>query len=228
MSINNTSIENYIDEIQPLCTGALGEIQREAMQAGLPIIPPSVARFLSTLLSVHRCRNILEVGCAVGFSAALMCQYLEEGGRVTTIDRYDIMISRAKENFRKLGIENKVTLLEGDARDILPTLSGSYDFIFLDAAKGQYHIFFAECMRLLRAGGVLLADNILQGGRTAAGRYEIEKRQRTTHTRMRALLHEASNTHGLETSIIPIGDGLLLVCKTPAYLPQSASEETYT
>jgi len=159
-----------------------------------------------------------------------MSQYLPEGGHITTIDRYDLMISRAKENFRKLGIEDKVTLLEGDARDILPTFQGSYDFIFLDAAKGQYHIFFAECMRLLRAGGVLLADNILQGGRTAAGRYEIEKRQRTTHTRMNALLREVSNMPGLETSIIPIGDGLLLVCKTADYAPQlqQDSEETNT
>ncbi|MCL2674313.1 MAG: O-methyltransferase [Defluviitaleaceae bacterium] len=228
MSITNENIENYIDEIQPLCTGILGEIQQEAMHAGLPIIPPQVARFLSTLLSIHRPANILEIGCAVGFSAALMSQYLPEGGRITTIDRYDIMISRAKENFRKLGIEDKITLLEGDARDILPTLNGSYDFIFLDAAKGQYHIFFAECMRLLHTGGVLLADNILQGGRTAAGRYEIEKRQRTTHTRMNALLREVSNMPELETSIIPIGDGLLLVCKTAAYAPQQSSEETNT
>jgi len=221
MSLNNTNIENYINEIQPLCVGILGEIQQESMNAGLPIIPPQVARFLSILLTIHRPNNILEIGCAVGFSAALMSQYLPEGGRITTIDRYDLMISRAKDNFHKLGIENKVTLLEGDARDILPTLQGPYDFIFLDAAKGQYHIFFEECMRLLRTGGVLLADNIMQGGRTAADRYEIEKRQRTTHARMRALLQEASNTPGLETSIIPIGDGLLLVCKTSEYVPSS-------
>ena len=213
MRINSEDVSSYIDEIQPLCTGALGEIQAQALRDGLPIIPPAVARFMSTLLSIHRCGSILEVGCAVGFSAALMALYLIPGGHITTIDRYDLMIARARENFRKLGLEDTVTLLEGDARDILPTLSGPYDFVFLDAAKGQYQLFFHECIRLMRPGGVLLADNVLQGGNTAADRYEIARRQRTTHTRLRALLKEACNTPGLESSIIPIGDGLLLVYK---------------
>ncbi|MCL2616508.1 MAG: O-methyltransferase [Defluviitaleaceae bacterium] len=217
MSYSSDNIGKYLDEIQPLCKGALGELQAKAMHDGLPIIPPTVVRFISTLLSIHKCGNILEIGCAVGFSAAIMSQFLSDGGHITTIDRYDIMIAKARENFRKLGLEDKITLLEGDARDILPTLSGSYDFIFLDAAKGQYQLFFRECIRLLRPGGVLLADNVLQGGRTAANRYEIARRQRTTHTRMRAMLHEACNTPGLEASIVPIGDGLLLVCKTDAY-----------
>ncbi|MCL2852794.1 MAG: O-methyltransferase [Defluviitaleaceae bacterium] len=217
MSVNNAGIENFIDEVQPLCTGVLGEIQANAMRDGLPIIPPTVARFISTLLSIHRCSNILEIGCAVGFSAALMSRFLTDGGHITTIDRYGLMIERARENFLKLGIQDIVTLLEGDARDILPTLTDPFDFIFMDAAKGQYHLFFPECVRLLRPGGVLLADNVLQGGRTAAGRYEIARRQRTTHTRMRSLLCEAGNTPGLESSIIPIGDGLLLTCKTNEY-----------
>ena len=213
MPIDNADLYNYINEVQPLCAGVLGEIQAEALRVGLPIIPPAVARFISTLLSIHRCANVLEIGCAVGFSAALMSSCLAEGGHVTTIDRYPQMIARARENFQRLGIENRVTILEGDARGILPTLSGPYDFIFLDAAKGQYPLFFPECLRLLRLGGVLLADNVLQGGRTAAGRYEVQRRQRTTHARLREFLREACNTSGLESSIIPIGDGLLLVCK---------------
>jgi len=217
MSVNNDVIENYINEIQPLCDGVLGEIQADALKSGLPVIPPQVARFLSALLSIHRCKNILEIGCAVGFSAALMSRYLADGGHITTIDRYDIMIERARENFRKLGLENTVTLLEGDARDILPTLYGRYDFIFLDAAKAQYPFFFPECIRLLKTGGVMLADNVLQNGRIAAGRFEVARRQRTTHTRMKAFLDKASNTPGLESSIIPIGDGLLLTCKTGEY-----------
>ena len=210
---NPSDIQNYIDQVQPLCRGVLGEIQAEALRCGLPIVPPVVARFMSTLLAIHRCENALEIGCAVGFSAGLISSCLPATGRVTTIDRYDIMIERARENFRRLGIEDRVTLLEGDARDILPTLGGPFDFIFLDAAKGQYPVFFPDCLRLLRPGGVLLVDNVLQDGRTAADRCEVTRRQRTTHTRMRAFLHEASHTPGLESSIIPIGDGLLLICK---------------
>ena len=209
----NVNIENYINEVQPPCTDVLGEIQAEALRDGLPVIPPAVARFISTLLSIHRCASVLEIGCAVGFSAALMSRCMTEVGHVTTIDRYPQMIARARENFQRLGIEDRVTILEGDARDILPMLSGPFDFIFLDAAKGQYPLFFPECLRLLRPGGVLLADNVLQGGQTAADRYEVARRQRTTHARMRAFLSEACNTPGLESSIIPIGDGLLLVCK---------------
>ena len=212
--MTESSIQDYINEIQPLCQGALGEIQQDAIAQKLPIITPAVARFIATLLSIHQCKNILEVGCAVGFSAALMSNYLAPGGHITTIDRYPVMIAKARENFYRLGIENKVTLIEGDACEVLPTLKESYDFIFLDAAKGQYHVFFRECIKRLRIGGVLLADNILQNGRTAALRCNIPRRQRTTHTRISALLNEASNTPGLESSIITIDDGLLLVCKT--------------
>ena len=207
-------IESYMNEVQPLCGGTLGEIQAEALRDGLPVIPPAVARFIATLLAIHRCSRVLEIGCAVGFSAALMSRCLEDAGHVTTMDRYPQMIAKARENFARLGIEDRVTILDGDARDILPALSGPFDFVFLDAAKGQYPLFFPECVRLLRPGGVLLADNVLQGGQTAAGRLEIKRRQRTTHTRMRAFLREACNTPGLESSIIPIGDGLLLACKT--------------
>ncbi|MCL2617899.1 MAG: O-methyltransferase [Defluviitaleaceae bacterium] len=210
----SSDIRSYINDVQPLCAGVLGEIQREAMVRGLPVIPPEVARFVSTLLAIRPCQRALEIGCAVGFSAALISSCMGEGGHVTTIDRYDEMIARARENFRRLGIEDRITLLEGDARDILPELTGPYDFIFMDAAKGQYPVFFPHCLRMLAPGGILLADNVLQGGRTAADRFEIPRRQRTTHTRMRALLHEVTHAPGLESSIVPIGDGLLLVCKT--------------
>ncbi len=215
MSIIEKSVIDYINETQHYFDGILGEIQKDSLEKKIPIIPPETARFLATLLSIKKPCNVLEIGCAVGFSAGLISRYLDKNGHITTIDRFDIMIRQAKENFKKLEIEDKVSLIEGDACEILPTLNDKeYDFIFLDAAKGQYLQILPHCIRLLKVGGLFLADNVIQDGRVAMDRFSVPKRQRTIHTRMRKFLFAVSNTIGLESSIIPIGDGLLLSHKT--------------
>jgi len=204
---------DYINSIHPSLDGILGVIQKDAEERGVPIIDPITVRFISTVLSLKRPKDVLEIGCAIGFSAGLISKYLSEGGHITTIDRYDIMIAEAKRNFEKLGITKKVTLLEGNATDILPELSGSYDFIFLDAAKGQYLQMLPDCMRLLKSGGIFIADDILQGGRIAKDRLEVPKRQRTIHTRLRLFLEQIANYEGVEASILPFDDGVLFACK---------------
>ena len=213
MNGTNVTAAQYINHIQPLFDGTLGDIQREALHEGLPIIPPETARFMATLLSIKRPRRVLEIGCAVGFSAGLFCRYLADGGHVTTIDRYDCMIGKARENFKRLGIEGKVSLIEGDAGYILPQLTGTYDVIFLDAAKGQYIRFLPDCLRLLGAEGLLLADDVLQEGRVAMGRYDIPRRQRTMQARLRAFLNAVMSDKRLESAIVPIGGGLLTAHK---------------
>ncbi len=206
-------LQDYLKEVLPFCDGTLGEIQKESYEKNVPIIPNDVVRFISVILSIKRPKNILEIGAAVGFSSSLMSKFLSDGGKITTIDRFDVMINHFKENRKKMGLENTIELLEGDANDILPTLNKKYDVIFLDAAKGQYIQMLPHCLRLLEVGGILIADDVLQDGRVAQKREEVPKRQRTIHTRMRDFLWEISHNDALESSILTIGDGVAICHK---------------
>lgn len=211
--IMNDGFTEFLRTMLPPFEGKLGEIQKAAQDGNYPIIPHETARFLSFLTGLIKPVSILEIGAAVGFSAALFCEFAPDNAHVTTIDRYDIMIEGAKKNFDYLGLNEKVTLLEGDAAVILPTLEGEYDFIFLDAAKGQYINFLNDCVRLLKVGGILAADDVLAAGGVTASRYETPRRQRTTHQRLRNFLWEINTRSDLETTIIPIGGGLALCRK---------------
>lgn len=211
--VTNDSLNSYLRMVQPGYDGVLGEIQKEAWDSGVPIIPHETARFLSVLLSMKRPKNILEIGTAVGFSAGLMSRYLQPGGKITTIDRFDVMLKDARINLKRMELENIVELLEGDAADLLPDLTGPYDVIFMDAAKGQYSQFLPHCIRLLPVGGILIADDVLQGGSIAESRFQVPRRQRTIHKRLRNFLWEISHTPVLESSILPVGDGLALCYK---------------
>lgn len=206
-------LQDYLKELLPFCSGTLGEIQKKSYEDNVPIIPNDVVRLLSFILSVKKPKNILEIGAAVGFSSSLMSNFLCEGGKITTIDRFDVMIEQFKENRKKMGLENKIELIEGDACDVLPTLDGKFDFIFLDAAKGQYIQMLPDCLRLLEVGGILIADDVLQDGRIAKKREEVPRRQRTIHKRMRDFLWEICHNEALETSILTIGDGVALCHK---------------
>lgn len=212
--VTDAYLSSFLRTIQPLYDGVLGEIQAEATQAQVPIVPHETARLLSVLLSIKRPKHILEIGTAVGFSAGLMCRYLPPDGTLTTIDRYDIMIADAKTNIKRMGLERQITLLEGDAAEILPALKGPYDVIFMDAAKGQYNQFLPHCLRLLPVGGLLIADDVLQGGSIAKTRYSVPRRQRTIHKRLRSFLWDISHHPALESAIVPIGDGMAICCKT--------------
>lgn len=208
LSENINETIKYINELEDFFDGKLGEVQKKAYADNIPAIPKETAKFLSVILSIKRPKNVLEIGTATGFSASLISRYLAEDGRITTIDRYDIMLNSAKKTFGFMGIEDKVTVLEGDAAEILPTLTGKYDFIFLDAAKGQYIYFLPYIEKLLDVGGILIADDIFQGGNISQSRYEIPRRQRTIHSRMRAFLWEICHSDVFETALIPIGDGI--------------------
>ena len=195
--VTDDYLNNYLRTVQPHYDGVLGEIEKESRAADVPIIPHETARLLSVLLTLKKPKNILEIGTAVGFSSGLMTRYLEEGGTVTTID----------------SLEDKIKILEGDAADILPELSGPYDVIFLDAAKGQYSAFLPHCIRLLNIGGLLIVDDVLQGGDIAKTRFAVPRRQRTIHKRLKNFLWDISHTDVLTSSIVPIGDGLAVCVK---------------
>lgn len=213
MSFVDERLFKYVCEIQPLCGGELGRLQADAYEEGLPIIPNDVVRLLGVLLGIMRPKKILEVGMAVGFSSIFMSEFLQEGGSITTIDRYPYMIERAKENFKRFGKDDKINMLIGDAVEVIKTLDGEYDVVFLDAAKGQYINMLPDLIRLTRKGGLIIADDVLQEGRVAMERLEVPRRQRTMHTRLNEFLSEISNNEGLRSSILTIGDGVALIQK---------------
>ena len=188
----------------------LNELERYAKKTNVPIIRTEMQSLLKFLLAMKEPKEILEVGTAIGFSALLMSEYGPKDCHITTIEKYEKRIPIAKENFKKAGKEDAITLLEGDAMDILQSLEGSYDFIFMDAAKGQYIHFMPDILRLLKVGGLLISDNVLQDGDIIESRFAVTRRNRTIHARMREYLYELKHHEDLETVILPVGDGVTI------------------
>ena len=189
------------------------EIERQALADGVPIIRQEMGNLLKVLLALKKPENILEVGTAVGYSSILMAENTSKDCRITTIEKYDKRIPIARENFKKAGYEDKITLIEGDAIDVMKELSGSYDMIFMDAAKGQYINFMDDVIRLLAPGGLLISDNVLQEGDIIESKYGVIRLNRTIHMRMRDYIYAITHDERLVTSIVPIGDGITLSVK---------------
>lgn len=206
--IVNPRITDYICSLEPGDGELLDTIAAEARAAGIPIIRQETAALLKTLTAAVRPSGILEVGTAVGYSALLMSRVMPGECRITTIEKYEKRIPEARRNFRLAGEDERITLLEGDAGEILKSLDGPFQLIFMDAAKGQYIHWLPEIMRLLPVGGMLISDNVLQDGDIIESRYAVERRNRTIHSRMREYLYLLKHMAELETSILPIGDGV--------------------
>ncbi len=203
----------YIDTLAQENTEILNQIEKEALASDVPIIRREMQSFLKVLLALHKPAKILEVGAAVGFSAILMAEYNPADCRITTIENYEKRIPIARENFRRAGKERQITLVEGDAANVLKDLDEEFDFIFMDAAKAQYIYFLPEVLRLLKTGGVLLSDNVLQDGEIIESRYLVIRRNRSIHRRMREYLYLLTHHECLRTSVLPVGDGIALSVK---------------
>lgn len=214
----------YINSLYPGNTGFLDRIEEEALDLGVPIIRKETQSLLRFLLEVCRPMEILEVGTAVGFSALLMSEYAPKGCRITTIEKYEKRIPIARKNFARAGREDCITLLEGDAMEILKRLTGSYDFIFMDAAKGQYPGYLPEVLRLLKPGGLLVSDNVLQDGDIIESRFAVERRNRTIHARMREYLYMLTHCKELTTSVLTTGDGVTVSVKSRNRPKQGAED----
>ena len=197
-----------MNSLDPGHSAFLENLEQEAKAAYVPIIRRQMQSFLRMFLTMQRPKKVLEVGTAVGFSAILMCEYLPEDSHITTIENYAKRIPIARENFERSGYADRITLLEGDAADVLPTLTDSYDFIFMDAAKGQYIHFLPEVLRLMHPGSVLITDNVLQDGDIIESHFAVERRNRTIYKRMREYLYTLTHHEQLVTSILPVGDGI--------------------
>ena len=203
--------ERFVTYINSLNTGNtpfLEELEKKAKADYVPIIRREMQSLLKLLLAMKRPVRILEVGTAVGFSALLMAEYNPVDCEITTIENYEKRSPIAKENFTKAGRDQMITLLEGDAAEILPELTGPFDMVFMDAAKGQYPSLLPQAKRLLADGGILVTDNVLQEGDILESRFAVRRRDRTIHKRMREYLYTLAHDEDLVCTVLPVGDGL--------------------
>ena len=198
----------YINSLDAGNPAYLDELEAYAIQTQVPIIRKEMQSFMRTMLLMNKPKRILEVGTAIGFSALLMSEFMPQDGHITTIENYEKRIPIARANFQKYGKEDRITLLEGDAAEVLKTLEGPYDFIFMDVAKGQYIHYLPQIMRILTPGGVLISDNVMQDGDIIESKYAVTRRDRTIHRRMREYLYTLTHHEELQTSILTLGDGV--------------------
>lgn len=211
--ITDERLASFINSFNTDYDEVITSIRREAEENKVPIIRREAGEFIKLLLLMNKPARILEIGTAVGFSAIFMSRFVEDGAHITTIENYPPRVEEARRNIDRASAGDKITLIDGDALDVLPSMNGQYDFIFMDAAKGQYGTFCREALRLLAPCGILLCDNVLQDGDVLESRYAVTRRNRTIHSRMREYLYELTHTPGLETAILNIGDGMSLTVK---------------
>lgn len=211
--IVNERVVAYINSLNCGNSDICNTIEKEAIADEVPIIRKEMGNLLKVLLQLVQPERILEVGTAVGYSSILMSENMPHNCTITTIENYDKRIPVAKNNFKRAGKEDVITLIEGDALEVLKTLVGPYDFIFMDAAKGQYINYLPDIKRVLRKGGLLISDNILQEGEIVESRYAVTRRNRTIHARIREYVYELTHSEDFVTSIVPIGDGITLSVK---------------
>lgn len=212
--IVNERIVSYIHSLEKTNSEVLEKIEEQAHIDNVPIIRKEMESFLRVMLYIKKPKRILELGTAVGYSAILMSECIDEDGKITTIENYEKRIVEAKKNIELSGKGQIIELLEGDAIEVMKTLpSQQFDFVFMDAAKAQYIYFLPEVLRLMKKGAVLITDNVLQEGDLIESRFVVERRDRTIHKRMREYLEVVKNHEELETSIVPIGDGITISVK---------------
>ena len=209
----NQEILDLMRVRQPRVGGAVGEIQNEAEANGVPVIPNETASFLRFFLKQIKAKKVLEIGTAVGFSASLMLEAMGDSAHVTTVDRFDVMIRKAKATFERLEVTDQITLLEGDAKDILPELEESFDFIFMDSAKSKYVEFLPECLRVLKKDGVIMIDDVFQAGTVMWDIKDIPRSQRTIYRKLNLLYDTVLHHPDLTVTILPLGDGVLMISK---------------
>ena len=211
--IVNERIVSYIHSLETTNSPLLDEMEKFAVDNYVPIIRKEMESFLRTMVTIKQPKRILELGCAIGYSAILMSEYMPKDCKIVTIENYDKRIPIAKEYISRAERGNDIELIFGDALEVMPELEGSFDFVFMDAAKAQYINFLPHVLKLLDKGGILIADNVLQEGDLVESKFTVTRRNRTIHKRIREFLYEVKHSDVLETSLVPIGDGISLSVK---------------
>jgi len=193
--------------------GLIHEIEKNAVSREVPILQPETAKFIETLIMAKQPTKILEIGCAVGFSAILMASACNKA-EITTLEFDERLAAEAKNNIKKAGLSDRIKVIFADARDYVSYIDGEelYDIIFLDGPKAHYIYMLDDCMRLLKKNGMLICDNIMYKGMTATDELVI-RRKITIVKRLRKFISTLTSRNDMETSIIPIGDGVTLSVK---------------
>lgn len=203
-------LEQYLGELLPARTELLNEMESQSLKETIPVVTPPVGNFLSLLVKMSKAENILEIGTAIGYSTSWLAQGLEgRTGHITTIDLNVDRAKRAIEYFKRAGIEEKIEVLFGDARRILPTLKGNFDFVFVDAAKGEYLDYLSLVLPRIEQGGILVVDNVLFRGWVVPGAEFAPKYNRMV-THLREFLNKLTQNPDFQTSVLPFGDGISL------------------
>ena len=205
-------VEDYIRETLEPNTGQIREMEIYAEENSVPIIHKEVAELLKVILKIHRPKRILEIGCAIGYSSIFFASVLDNDVEIITTERNPVMLEKAQENIKKAGLEEKIKILVGDAQETLKDVEGEFDMIFIDAAKGQYKMFFDMVIDKLKVDGLVVSDNILYKGMIASDDLVV-RRKKTIVKRMRDYLDYICQSDYLDSSIIPIGDGVALSYK---------------
>ena len=205
-------VEDYIRETLEPNTGQIREMEIYAAENSVPIIHKEVAELLKVILKIHRPKRILEIGCAIGYSSIFFASVLDNDVEIITTERNPVMLEKAQENIKKAGLEDKIKILVGDAQETLKDVEGEFDMIFIDAAKGQYKMFFDMVIDKLKVDGLVVSDNILYKGMIASDDLVV-RRKKTIVKRMRDYLDYICQSDYLDSSIIPIGDGVALSYK---------------
>lgn len=211
-NINYKHIVNYLNDTLPDGEGILGELEKYAFNHCTPIIQKEVRCFIDTLLECHKPKRILEIGTAIGYSGIFFAQHLPDDGQIITLERDSDYIARAKDNFERSELSDKITLIEGEAEESVKNLEGEFDLIFIDANKSKYRYYFDNLFPKLKVGGLIICDNILYKGMISNGEY-LSKKQQTIVNALREFLPFLANHPKLATSIIPIGDGVTVSVK---------------
>ncbi len=211
-NINRDFIVEYIQGLTPSRDSKLEAMEKYASENYVPIIETELAQFLSVLVKVKKPKRILEIGTAIGYSALIMCDALEGDCHITTIEKDSLMAEIAKENIEEMGYKDKIEVLLGAGEDVIETLTGEYDLIFIDASKGHYKTFFNKSVKLLSEEGLVVSDNVLFKGMIANDEL-VNKRMKTIVKRLRAYLQYITNLEGYTSSIIPIADGIAITYK---------------
>lgn len=211
-NINESSVEEYIRNLIPSSDNFLLELEKYAEINHVPIIHPEVAQLIKVLLNIAKPKKILEIGTAIGYSALVMASAIEKHGKIISIEKREDMINIAEKNITDNGYSNIIQIIKGEAEEILPNINDKFDFIFIDAAKGQYMEFFPHCLRNLVDGGIILSDNVLYKGMVASDEL-VMRRKKTIVKRMRNYLDYITSNKDLVSSVIPIGDGVAITYK---------------
>ena len=206
--ITDPGVNEYINSLSADLPEYLDRLEVYAEEHHVPIIRKEAQNLLCFLIREKKPSNILEIGTAIGFSAQLMASVSD--AHVTTIEKVEMRLKEARKNIAQSPVGDRITLVEGDALKVLEDLKGPFDFVFLDAAQGQYMNFLPHIMRLMEKGALLVTDNVLQEGSLAGSKFAVERRDRTIHMRMREFLYHITHTDELDTVILPVGDGMAL------------------